>query len=171
MKRTDGLYDISRRGFVTLAGAGGLGLAVGCGGTSGSSDPDAAIVQPDAPAGGACATTGADVGAASTFVLGKPVLIAAKKLWIVRDAGGLYAMSAACTHEGVTTCIGSATACSSTGTQLYCTRHGAGFSFTGAVLKGPATQPLPHYAMCTLANGNIGVLTTMTVPATTRFNA
>ncbi len=171
MKRSDGLYDISRRGFVALAGAGGLGLVVGCGSSDGSGSPDADMGQPDAPMNGACSTGGTDVGAASTFTMGVPVLIAAKRLWIVRDAGGLYAMSAACTHEGVTTCIGTASTCSSSGTQLYCPRHGAGFSFTGTVLRGPASQPLAHYAMCTLANGNVGVLTTMTVPATTRLNA
>ena len=170
MKRSDGLVVISRRTFVTLAGAGGLGVIVSCNSTP-SSAVDATPVSVDAPAGGGCATTGVDVGAATTYMMNVPVIISAKRLVIVRDSAGLYAMSSACTHEGQTVCIGTTTACSSSGTDLYCTRHGAAFSFTGAVLKGPASSPLPHYAMCTLANGNLGVLTTMIVPATTRFQA
>jgi len=170
MKRSDGLYDITRRTFVTLAGAGGLGL-VAC-----SSTPDSTVDAPpagmDAPgSGGGCSATGIDVGAAATYMLNVPVIISAKRLVIVRDSGGLYAMSAACTHQGQTVCIGTTTACSSSGMDLYCTRHGAAFSFTGAVVRGPASTPLPHYAMCTLTNGNLGVLTTMIVAATTRFQA
>jgi cytochrome b6-f complex iron-sulfur subunit len=170
MKRSDGLYDITRRTFVTLAGAGGLGLVAACS-SSTESAIDAAPSNQDAPASGGCSTAGVDVGAAATYMLNVPVIIAAKRLVIVRDSGGLYAMSSACTHQGQTVCIGSTTACSTTGMDLYCTRHGAAFSFTGAVVRGPATTPLPHYAMCTLANGNLGVLTTMIVAATTRFQA
>lgn len=166
MKRSDELVVISRRTFVTLAGAGGLGL-VACS-SSPSSDVDAAPPSADAPSGsGACSTSGVDVGAASTYTQGVPVLT--KRLVVMRDANGFYAMSAACTHEGQLVCIGTTTSCNSTGTDLYCVRHGAAFSFTGAVVHGPANTPLPHYAMCTLANGNLGVLTTMTVPASTRF--
>lgn len=169
MKRSAELVVISRRTFVTLAGAGGLGLVVACGSTP-SSDIDAAPPSVDAPSGsGACSVSGVDVGAASTYTQGVPVLT--KRLVVMRDANGFYAMSAACTHEGQLVCIGSTTSCTSTGTDLYCTRHGAAFSFTGAVVRGPANIPLPHYAMCTLANGNLGVLTTMVVPATTRFQA
>lgn len=43
------------------------------------------------------------------------------------------------------------------------------WTFTAAVLHEPVDIPLPHYAMCTLAKGNLSVFTTMVVPATTRF--
>ncbi len=168
MKRNDGLYEISRRNFVALAGAGGVGLIVACSSSTGAT-VDAPLATQDAPSSGACSTSGVDVGASTTYALNTPVIIATKHLVIVRDSGGLYAMSAACTHEGQALCVGSTTACSSSGADLYCTRHGAAFSFTGAVVKGPATSALPHYAMCTLANGNLGVLMSMIVPATTRF--
>jgi len=167
MKRSDELVVISRRTFVALTGAGGLGLVVACGSGS-SSDVDAAQASIDAPSGsGACSVTGVDVGAPSTYTMGVPVLT--KRLVVVQDASGFYAMSAACTHQGQLVCIGTTTSCISTGTDLYCTRHGAAFSFTGLVVRGPANTPLPHYAMCTLANGNLGVLTTMTVSSTTRY--
>jgi cytochrome b6-f complex iron-sulfur subunit len=167
MKRSDGLVVISRRTFVTLAGAGGVGLVAACSSSPGGT-VDAALATSDAPTtGGGCSTAGTDVGAVSIYTMGVPVLT--KRLVVMRDANGFYAMSAACTHEGQLVCIGTTAACTSTGMDLYCTRHGAAFSFTGAVVRGPASTPLPHYAMCTLANGNLGVLTTMVVPATTRF--
>ena len=50
-----------------------------------------------------------------------------------------------------------------------CPRHGSLFSFDGAVLTGPATAPLVHYAMCTLASGHVGVLTSQTVASTDRL--
>jgi nitrite reductase/ring-hydroxylating ferredoxin subunit len=169
MKRHDGLYEISRRSFVALAGAGGVGLVVACN-SSMDATVDAPPTTPDAATSGACSTSGVDVGASSTYSMNTPVVISAKGLVIVRDSGGLYAMSSACTHQGQTLCVGSTTACSSSGTSLYCTRHGAAFSFTGAVVRGPATTALPHYAMCLLANGNLGVLKSTIVPATMRFS-
>ncbi len=168
MKRADGLHDLSRRQFVALAGVAGAGAAlVACGG-GGSTDPDAGA---GTDAGGACTTTGTDVGAPSTFAMSTPVLVAAGKVFIVRDAGGLYAMTALCTHEGATTCIGSTSGCTSTGTMLFCPRHGALFTFDGTVVRGPASTPLPHLALCLLPNGNVGVSTTTHVAATTRLSA
>ncbi len=168
MARTDGLYDISRRSFVTLAGVGVVGLVIACN-SSMDGTIDAPLATDDAATSGACSTTAVDVGASSTYSLNKPVVVAAKGLVVVRDGDGLYAMSSACTHQGQTLCVGTLTACSSTGTDLHCPRHGAAFSFAGAVIRGPAARPLPHYAMCLLATGNLGVVTTMVVPATTRF--
>ena len=168
MKRTDGLYDISRRSFVTLAGVGGVSLVIACN-SSMDTTVDAPLATDDAATSGACSTSAVDVGASATFSLNKPVIVVGKGLVIVRDGDGLYAMSSACTHQGQTLCVGSLTACSSAGTDLHCTRHGAAFSFAGAVIRGPAARPLPHYAMCVLANGNLGVEKSLMVPATTRF--
>jgi nitrite reductase/ring-hydroxylating ferredoxin subunit len=153
MKR---LFTISRRQFCTGVVA-GVGIAA-CGGS-----PDA---QVDAPAmsGGVCPTTGAlDVGAPSTFVLNTPVYFADGFVFVVRDAGGLYALTARCPHQGFTTRV--------QGNDFVCPRHGSLFSFDGAVLTGPATMPLVHYAMCTLPSGNVGVLTSVIVADTDRLNA
>jgi thiosulfate dehydrogenase (quinone) large subunit len=56
---------------------------------------------------------------------------------IVRDsAGQLSALSAVCTHAGCEVTYESG--------QLVCPCHGSVFSArTGAVLQGPASQPLP----------------------------
>lgn len=158
MKRPLGLVTISRRQFCSgVAGGVGVALAAGCGGSPGGQGVDAA-----ASSGGACPTSGAiDVGAPSTFVLNTPVYFAGGFLFVVRDAGGLYALTARCPHQGFTTRV--------QGTYFLCPRHGSEFSFDGAVLVGPAVQPLVHFAMCTLDGGHVGVLTSQMVSESDRL--
>ncbi|MBV8762480.1 MAG: Rieske (2Fe-2S) protein [Deltaproteobacteria bacterium] len=150
------LVTISRRHFCTgLAGC----LAVAACGSS-----DEPTIDAPARSGGVCPTTGAlDVGPPSTFTLNTPVYFASGFVFVVRDANGLYALTARCPHQGFTTRV--------QGNDFICPRHGSLFSFDGAVLTGPATAPLVHYAMCTLASGNLGVLTSQIVPDTDRLNA
>jgi nitrite reductase/ring-hydroxylating ferredoxin subunit len=159
MKRPDALTTISRRHFCSgVAGCVGLVVVAGCGGSS-----DAPGLDAPPGSGGVCPTTGAiDVGAPSTFMLNLPVFFSMGLLFVVRDANGLYALTARCPHQGFTTKI--------TSGDFVCPRHGSAFSFNGDVLTGPATQPLVHYAMCTLANGHVGVLTSQTVPESQRLD-
>jgi Rieske Fe-S protein len=162
MKRLDVLAPLSRRQFCgAIAGCVGVAALASCAGNDAVS-PDAAPVI-DGTTGGVCPTTGAtDVGAASKFVLGTPVYFSAGNFWVVRDAGGLYALTARCTHEGVTTVVRSG--------DFYCPRHGSMFTFTGSVVRGPATRPLGHFAMCMTASGNVGVQTSVSVDANARLN-
>jgi cytochrome b6-f complex iron-sulfur subunit len=156
MKRSDALIAISRRQFCSgLAGCVGIIAAAGCGSS------DAQMV--DAPgSGGVCSTaTALDVGTPSTFALNTPVYFAAGFVFVVRDANGLYALTARCPHQGFTTRV--------EGSFFVCPRHGSEFSFDGAVLTGPAFQPLVHFAMCTLDNGHVGVFTSQTVPDSQRL--
>jgi len=104
-----------------------------------------------------------DVGPASTFVANTPVFFSSGIFFVVRDANGLFAVSATCTHEGGTINV--------VGSDYVCPRHGAQFQFDGTVIGGPASIPLPHLEMCTLANGNIGVNPSVKVAATDRLNA
>jgi nitrite reductase/ring-hydroxylating ferredoxin subunit len=184
MKRADGLYDISRRDLCVMVGLGALGIAGGCvdggraiqtGGLDSDLQVDAlqhidATVTGDASTGGACTSTPIDVGLASTFVVGQPVYMS-PGFYVVRDAGGLYALTAKCTHEGATTCVGTTNNCSTSGTVIYCPRHGATFSFLGAILSGPVNKPLVHYSVCLMSNGHVGVITSTQVPQTTRLVA
>lgn len=157
MKRPDALFTISRRHFCSgLAGCLGIAVAAGCGGSS-------EVIDAPPGSGGVCPTTGAlDVGAPSSFMLNTPVYFATGFVFVVRDAGGLYALTARCPHQGFTTRV--------EGMYFVCPRHGSEFSFDGMVLTGPATAPLVHYAMCTLASGNVGVLTSQTVSESERLN-
>ncbi|HTR50705.1 MAG TPA: Rieske 2Fe-2S domain-containing protein [Kofleriaceae bacterium] len=174
MKRAAGLVELSRRDFcaaacVALAGCiDGSHRAVQTGGLTG---PDAEIIPIDASADAtdamtvavACSGTAKDVGLASSFQLGKPVYFANGMFFVVRDSAGLYSLTALCTHQ--------AGLCSVVGTVFRCNRHFAEFTFGGAIVSGPVTKPLPHYAMCTFPGGHVGVMTDMIVSADTRLAA
>src|SRR4051812_28866048 len=160
MKRSPQLATLNRRDVCAgLAACIGALVIGGCGGDSG----EAADAPTSDSTGATCGTGAPHVGMPPTFVLGKPVYVASKNVFIVRDASGLYALTARCTHQGVTV-----TARTS---DFYCPGHGATFNLDGAVTKGPATKALQHYALCTLPNGHVGVDTTKPVVATERLVA
>ena len=182
MKRASGLIELSRRDFCAfaclgIAAAGCLDSGTGAvqtGGLDGTGNqsPDAgsgSVLPGDGgvtnPDGGAasCSGTYTDVGAVSTYTLNTPKYLSSIAMFVVKDASGFYALTSRCTHQGVTI--------QSTGSQFHCNAHGADFTFNGAVIDGPTSKALQHYAMCTLANGNLGVETTMKVAATVRLVA
>ena len=84
-----------------------------------------------------------------------------------RDAGGLYAMSAVCTHAG---CV-ITTAGSTAAAGLVCDCHGSQFDAIGDVTRGPAGAPLQHYAVEVDASGNIIVHGDQPVTVDTRTPA
>jgi nitrite reductase/ring-hydroxylating ferredoxin subunit len=110
-----------------------------------------------------CTGTTVDVGAPSTFQLNKPVYNSSGRFFVVRDAGGLYAVTAICTHEGAI--------CTISGADFRCPRHAALFTFDGSIVSGPVTRALQHYSMCTLPSGNVAVDKTMVVAKTDRLDA
>ncbi len=188
MKRHTELVELSRRDFCALAC---LGLAAaGCldsssgsvqtggldgTGGGGNGNPDAgsgAVTHPDGSVtttdGGTtsaatCSGTYTDVGAPSTYALNTPKYVSAINMFVVKDAGGYYALTAKCPHQGVT--INSAT------TSFHCPAHGADFTLTGAVIDGPTSRALQAYAMCTLPSGNLGVEPATKVASTVRLVA
>jgi len=81
-------------------------------------------------------------------------LLKSKKVIIGRDAGGVYAMTAICTHEqcdmsGNSGNIGTDT--------IECTCHGSKFDKLGKVTNGPAKSNLDHYKVEIATNGDITV--------------
>jgi len=182
-RRVIPIEQLNRRDFCFLAGcaAGALALAactddgqvVGTGpigpdagnGGGGGGDSDAGTVDhtPDAgtTSGATCSGSEVDVGAPSQFSQGTATLFSSPRFYVVRDANGLYAVSSRCTHEGVQNNVVSG--------QFYCPRHGARFTFNGAVISGPTNRALSHYSMCTLSNGHVAVNTAQTVSASTRL--
>ena len=71
------------------------------------------------------------------------------RIIVIRQAVGLLAFSAACTHWG------SDVAPNKKG-EFECPTHGSRFSSTtGAVLEGPADSPLDQYAVTESVNGTI----------------
>jgi cytochrome b6-f complex iron-sulfur subunit len=184
MRRADGLVTLSRRevcgGLATCFGAavlsgcvdgssgvvqtGPLGGPNGNNPDGGNHPIDAHQQQVDAGNTATCPSSGAtDVGAPSAFVINQPVYKSAGNFFVVRDSGGLYALTARCTHEGAT--------CVTSQGEFYCPRHGATFDYNGSVLGGPVFTGLKHYAMCTLSNGHVAVITSQTVPQSQRLVA
>lgn len=130
-----GRRDLDRR-TVLAAGAvsvAGVGLLAACGtGSGGSADggPQATPGGPlvnlaDVPVGGAVSVTTAG---------GEKIVVAQP------EAGQVVAFSAICTHRGCTV--------APAGDRLTCPCHGSVFeAFTGAVVQGPAEDPLPEFAV------------------------
>src|SRR5207245_1152704 len=99
MRRSPALATLSRRDFCGgLAGCLGLAAVASCGGDSSGTVADA----PADTGAVTCTTAGTDVGAATTFVTGTPVYFSTGNFFVVRDASGLYALTARCTHQGGT---------------------------------------------------------------------
>ena len=99
---------------------------------------------------GVVGSTGQAVNATSNFT--NPADNKASLL--IRLPGGQFvAFESACTHQGVTVKYDAATQ------KLVCPLHGSVFdpANNGAVLKGPAAQPLPAVAIHVQADGSITV--------------
>jgi nitrite reductase/ring-hydroxylating ferredoxin subunit len=154
----------SRRDLCTgvLAGALGLFIAgcvdagdgVGTGSTLPESDDlDGGLgadsgLGGDAGLGATCSGGEVDVGPPSMFAA-TPVLISASQVYVVRDAGGLYALSSRCTHNNVGLGVSSG--------RFRCPRHGALFTVDGVIISGPVSRGLVHYSLCILGNGHVGL--------------
>lgn len=80
-------------------------------------------------------------GSVNATLDGKPIVVSRP------TAGTVACFSAICTHMGCTV--------HAAGTQLQCPCHGSVYdAFTGAVVQGPAPQPLPKIAV-TVEHGAI----------------
>jgi Rieske Fe-S protein len=90
-----------------------------------------------------------DLGASSSLKVGS-VLDHTKDAGAVisSTANGLIALAPICTHQGCTTSWNAATQ------SLNCPCHGAQFSSSGAVLRGPTRTPLARYAL-QIKNGHV----------------
>jgi cytochrome b6-f complex iron-sulfur subunit len=130
---------VSRRELLAVAGSSTgllvLGVAAaGCGNPTGS--------PPTGP-----------VAAANVSALSIGTMITMSNIVVARDADGIYAMSAVCTHAGCLLDDASKTIAAG----LYCPCHGSAFDGDGAVTRGPARAPLQHYAVTIGADGSITV--------------
>ena len=135
----------------------------GGGGGGGGGNADMASSSPDMATGGCTALPTAAGNASSYTVGGTPKMYGSgsKEFFVVRDSGGLYAVSAICTHSGCTN--------EYSGGGFSCPCHGATFDLNGGSPTSPAHTALKHYAMCVDASGNITVNTSTSVAATLRY--
>ena len=85
-------------------------------------------------------------------------------VFVGRDAGGLYAVTSTCTHQG---CDVRAEG-SGDSALLMCPCHGSTFDRNGNVTRGPANKALAHFAVEIDASGNVTVHGGTQVGAATR---
>jgi Rieske Fe-S protein len=143
---------LSRRRLLGLAGTSSL-IIIGAGG-AGCGNPTGA--PPTGP-----------VGAGNISALSVGTMLAMGNVVVARDAGGVYAMSNVCTHAGCLLQDSSQTVSAG----LYCPCHGSAFDGNGGVARGPARDPLQHYAVTIAADGTITVDGSQPVSAETRTPA
>jgi cytochrome b6-f complex iron-sulfur subunit len=163
-----GLGGSGGSGTGDVAGASGAGGAEDAGVAGGHRGGGGAIAKPD---GGGVDASGllADcpsapiTGTAKSVAMGALVSLGSGVV-VGRDAGGLYAMSSVCTHQGCgMNIVGAAPRAS-----LHCPCHGSSFSATGAVTNGPARAPLIHFELQVSPSGDLAVCPNAIVASTTR---
>jgi len=91
-------------------------------------------------------------------------MLAMSNVVVARDANGVYAMSAVCTHAG---CLLSENS-PEISAGLSCPCHGSTFDGDGNVTRGPARAALQHYKVTIAADGSITVDGSQPVAASTR---
>ena len=88
-----------------------------------------------------------------------------RKAYVIGAAGGVYALSAVCTHLG---CI---TRFLSDQNVIACPCHGSRFDLEGNVVQGPAPRPLPWLDVTTDSAGTLVVDTGIVVARGKVFRA
>jgi Rieske Fe-S protein len=106
-----------------------------------------------------------DAGNVSSLMVG--TMLTMSNVVIARDAGGVYAMSAICTHAG---CYLDDTP-STIAAGLYCPCHGSTFDGDGKATGGPARSALQHYAVTITSTGKLTVDGGQPVSSSTRTPA
>lgn len=91
------------------------------------------------------------------------VVDAALRVVVARDAGGLYAMSAVCPHNGCVVAVVS-------GAATSCPCHGSTFDNNGVRRSGPATRSLIHHPL-SVCSGRVYVDPSRSIAVTTRTPA
>lgn len=163
------MSELTRRQFCVVTGAGVVAGACGSSSQQMGGGADLAMPQdlsqavPDLTDKSCPVNNKLNVGPASMFAVGKEQFFLCAKMFVLRDALGIYAMTAVCTHEGCTVTFAPATH------DFECPCHLSTFDFNGAVTNQPATMPLVHYACSLDGNGNVIVDLGNTVAATTRL--
>lgn len=153
-------------GGAAESGAGGSPAVRGSGGGPGSGGAAGGSAA-GTGVGGAPGTgcTGAAIAAGNVAALAVGNLqIVGARIVLGRDAGGLYAMTNVCTHQGCAVGVVGAAGHES----LSCPCHGSAFDANGAVTRGPARTPLAHYQITTAADGSLSVCVGSIVSASTR---
>ncbi len=80
-----------------------------------------------------------------------------QNLYFCRDAGGLYVMSANCTHARCVLQFNPTDPMTPGTPDFECNCHGSTFDYNGQHQTPPAPSPLPHYQLTVEADGTLVV--------------
>lgn len=106
-------------------------------------------------------------GNVSELPIGTLNVVGSEPVCIGRDPSGIYAMTLTCTHAGCD--MAQHGTVSAQGIACGC--HGSEFDPNGDVVRGPATQPLAHFAVTVDASGNLTIHGDQIVAASQRLPA
>jgi cytochrome b6-f complex iron-sulfur subunit len=120
--------ELARRKVLTLIGTGALTIA-----GLGSAITTLRFLEPSIVYEEDARVT---VGRPEEVPLGAVLVLTKQKLYVIRSAAGIFALSSTCTHLGCMTRYVPESA------QLACPCHGSRFSLEGKVTAGPAPRPL-----------------------------
>lgn len=146
--------SITRRDFLSNVGIGAVVIAVGSGFVAFTR-----MLQPNVttPAPGPV-----EIGAAEEYTVGTLTFVENARAYVGRDARGIYAIVAVCTHLGCTP--------RHEDNVFVCPCHGSRFSREGQVVSGPATRALDRAFVGRAANGKLVVDRSQVVDATFRLS-
>lgn len=102
------------------------------------------------------------VGKPSDFPKGAVRFLSDRRVFVLHDDGGVFAISAVCTHLGCVVTQASA------GYQCPC--HGSTFDPVGRVTHGPAPSPLAWYEITLSPDGYLVVDSNKTVDIGTKYD-
>jgi len=136
---------LGRRDALSIGTLGGVGLALG-----GAILVGARTLWPRA---GRASALRLAAGRAADYAVGQVDgrLLRKHGVWVVREAGGFYALSARCTHLGCRL----RHVASSEQARFHCMCHGSLFSLEGEVLRGPASRHMERVYLAQAADGTL----------------
>ncbi|MEE8200853.1 MAG: ubiquinol-cytochrome c reductase iron-sulfur subunit [Candidatus Acidoferrales bacterium] len=144
---------VSRRSFLSLASLGSFFLALGTAAAGVFRLPNPTVLPGP--------RRRYRIGFPEDYPVGSQKHLEKENVFVFRDAEGVYAISAICTHLG---CVVARSA-----QGFACPCHGSKFSPNGKVRGGPAPRPLPWLEITRAPDGQLVVLADNEVPQGTRF--
>jgi cytochrome b6-f complex iron-sulfur subunit len=139
--------ELDRRKLLGLAGSGAL-LAAACGTCiAGIRYLEPSVLFEEDPR--------VQIGHPESIAPGQVIALPKKKLYVVRNDEGIYALSSICTH------LGCMTRFDATGPGFACPCHGSRFGIDGHVAAGPAPRPLSR-VLVVVERGSLVVDTSKT---------